>query len=221
MGGNDHRFRDLFQILKGAHDLLTGGNIQIGCWLVQQQDTRIQRHPDGQTGPAHLPAREQTAVPVPQAGQTETLEQPVGAAGRIGNAPGLHRVGDVLFDRILDEHIFGVLVDHRDLAGKGLRPDVPQRPSMQADRAGRRLHQPHQQFHKGGFARPVGSDEGHLVPFVDRKAEPVEHLVRFPLDAAVGHRNVLEGGHRLPLRRDGRPRGGRRVCPGDKHFPAL
>ena len=98
MGGNDHRFRDLFQILKGAHDLLTGGNIQIGCWLVQQQDTRIQRHPDGQTGPAHLPAREQTAVPVPQIGQAEALEQPVGAVGRIGNAPGLHRVGDILFD---------------------------------------------------------------------------------------------------------------------------
>ena len=88
---------------------------------------------------------------------------------------------------------------------------------MQADRAGRRLHQPHQQFHKGGFTRPVGADEGHLVPFVDRKAEPVEHLVRFPLDAAVGHRNVLEGGHRLPLRRDGRPRGRAPGLPGGQN----
>ena len=221
MGGNDHRLGDLFQILQGAHDLLAGGNIQIGCWLVQQQDTRIQRHPDGQAGPTHLTAREQAAVPVPQAGQTETLEQPVGASCCIWDSTGLHRVGDILFDRILDEHIFGVLVDHRDLAGKGLRPDVPQRPSMQADRAGRRLHQPHQQFHKSGFTCAVGADEGHLVPLVDLQVEPVEHLTRFPFDAAVGHRNVLEGGHRLPLRRDGRPRGGCRVCPGDKHFPAL
>lgn len=56
VGSNHHGFCDCFHILQGAHDLFSCGDIQICGWLIQKQNTGIQRNTNGKACPAHLAA---------------------------------------------------------------------------------------------------------------------------------------------------------------------
>src|SRR5699024_2239622 len=75
MGGDHNRFCNVFHIIQCSHDLLSGGNVQICRRLVQKKDFRIQSNADSQTGSAHLPSGEETAVPVFQGSQAEPLQK--------------------------------------------------------------------------------------------------------------------------------------------------
>ena len=147
MGGDHHRFGDILYVRQRPHDLLAGGDIQIGGRLVQQQNAGVQGNADGETCPSHLAAGEKPAVLVLQFRQPEAGQQFVGARLPVFNIPYLHGIGDIGTDGILDKHLLRILINKGNASRQLFRLFLPGAFAVQEDIARPRLEKAHHQFH--------------------------------------------------------------------------
>jgi hypothetical protein len=161
---------------------VTKPGVQVGQWLVQQQDRGLHRHRAGQRDPLHLAAGQQAGTPLAEVREAHDLEHGDGPAPAFGASHPFHpeRERDIVGDCHVRPDRVG-LEDHADVSPERRHRDttgaVEHCPFADRDSATVRRFQTGDAPHGARLAAPGLAEQDHRLPVRDRQVQILDCAV--------------------------------------------